>query len=81
VFYTVYKGGGKAPYVKYMTLEDELGSGFVSSTPDLVELVRTYNPNTSFVIFDAVINLDSSLLEQVKIDIFSFLTGQPTLSA
>ena len=43
--------------------------------------VRTYDPKTSFVIFDAVVNLDGEQLEQVKIDVWTFMTGAVTPSA
>jgi hypothetical protein len=64
-----------------MTLDWPPGDGFAASAPDLVAYVRTYDPKTSFVIFDAVINLDGEQLEQVKIDVWSFMTGTITPSA
>ena len=81
VFYGAYADGETEPYVAYLTLDRPPGDGFAASAPDLVAYVRTYDPKTSFVIFDAVINLDGEQLEQVKIDVWTFMTGAVTPSA
>jgi hypothetical protein len=60
LFYGICQDGRTSPYVRYMTLQDRLGSTFIPSAPDLVELVRTYNPQTSFVIFEGTINLKTN---------------------
>ena len=80
LFYGFYPDG-TVPYVQYLTLDTQPGAGFVPSAPDLVKLVRTYDPQTSFVIFHATINLDNAQLEEVRIEISPFLTGQTTPSA
>jgi hypothetical protein len=72
---------GATPYVAYMTLEQPPGDGFAATAPDLVAYVRTYDPQTAFVIFDAVVNLDSGQLEQMKIDVWLFMTGTLVRSA
>jgi len=81
VFNGVSKGGNKDPFVEYMTLEEEPGRGFVATAPDLAEKVQQYDPRTSFVVFDATVNLRRNQLEDVRIDIFTFLTGRTTPSA
>lgn len=80
VFNAVYPDGSD-PYVDYVTLKDEVGAGFIATTPDLVEKVRTYDPQTSFVLFDATIDLKKQVLTHVEIDIVTFLTSGATLSA
>ena len=81
VFYGAYADGETEPYVAYLTLDGPPGDGCAASAPDLVAYVRTYDPRTSFVIFDAVVNLDGEQLEQVKIDVWTFMTGIVTPSA
>jgi hypothetical protein len=81
VFYGADADGESEPYVAYMTLDGPPGDGFAASAPYLVAYVRTYDPRTSFVIFDAVINLDGEQLEQVKIDVWTFMIGTVTPSA
>jgi hypothetical protein len=76
LFYGVYPDGRTSPYVRYMTLEDRLGSTFIPSAPDLVELVRIYDPQTSFVIFEGTINLETQQMEEVQIETWTFLTKQ-----
>jgi hypothetical protein len=80
LLYGVYPDGRTSPYVRYMTLEDELGSTFIPSAQDLVELVRTYDPQTCFVIFEGTINLETEQMEQVQIEMWTFLT-RPALAA
>jgi len=81
VFYGVFAEGGQEPYLASMTLDGPPGDGFVASAPDLVAAVQTYDPKTSFVIFDAVVNLERGQLERVKIDIWMFMTGGVVPSA
>jgi hypothetical protein len=80
VFYATYPDGTE-PFVQYLTLDQPPGDGFVSSAPDLVEHVRTYDPQSAFVIFEGVINLNATQLEDVRIEVYSFLTGQIVASA
>ncbi|HEX5688435.1 MAG TPA: hypothetical protein VFX76_00435 [Roseiflexaceae bacterium] len=81
VFYGAYVDGESEPYVAYLTLDRPPGDGFAVSAPDLIAYVRTYDPKTSFVIFDAVIDLEGGQLDQVTIDVWTFMTGAVTPSA
>jgi hypothetical protein len=81
VFHGVHTDGETEPYVAYLTLDRSPGDGFAASAPDLVAYVRTYDPRTSFVIFDAVVNLEGEQLEQVKIDVWTFMSGTVVRSA
>ena len=53
----------------------------MTSAPDLLAAVRTYDPKASFVIFDSMINLDGEQLKRVKIDVWTFMTGTVVPSA
>lgn len=82
VFYGSYEDGKIEPFVQYMTLDTSPGDGFVQSAPDLLELVRTYDPKTAFVVMDGVIDMDSGVLREVQIDIFTYYTsGKATPAA
>jgi hypothetical protein len=81
LFYAVHKGKDVEPFIEYMTLERGPGEGFAETAPDLVEYVRTYDPQTSFVVFDAVVNMKTKVLEEVQIDVMTFLTGKTMPSA
>ena len=81
LFYGVYKSKDAEPFIQYMMLDDGPGAGFAESAPDLADPVRTYDPQTSFVVFDATINMKTQMLEEVEIDVMTFLSGKTTLSA
>ena len=68
-------------YALILTLQDEIGAGFIATAPDLVEMVQTYDPQTSFVMFDGKVNMKQQVLTEVEIDIMTFLTGKTTPSA
>jgi hypothetical protein len=80
MFNAIYPDGTK-PYLDYLTLDSDLGQGFVESTPDLVEMVRTYDPQTSFIMFDGKIDMKNQVLTEVEIDVVDFLMGKTTSSA
>jgi hypothetical protein len=46
-----------------------------------VEYVRTYDPETSFIMFDATVDLDRALMTDVEIDVVPFLTGTTVSNA
>jgi hypothetical protein len=80
LFCGTHKGEDVEPFIEYLTLDDEPGAGFAETAPDLVEYVRTYDPQTSFIAFDATVNLKTGMLEEVEIDVMTFLTGKVTPS-
>lgn len=81
VLNALFPDRGQEPFVRYLTLEDEVGRTFVSTMPDLVQMVHTYDPSTSFVVFDGTINMKNMQIEQAQVDIFTFLTGKSASSA
>lgn len=80
VFNAIYPDGTE-PYIDYLTLDREPGRGFADTAPDLVEMVRTYDPQTSFIIFDATIDFTKNQLRDVQIDVVTYLTGKAVSSA
>jgi hypothetical protein len=55
------------PFYRFMRLSDPEAKDFIPHMPDLVQLVRRYDPHHAFILFEATADLDASVLTDVQV--------------
>jgi hypothetical protein len=65
------------PLIEFHRLSDEVGKGFADTAPDLVQLVRSYDPHTAFILFKAQADIDAGMLEDVEISEQQYMFPAP----